>query len=78
MDDTGLTVVLQGVRVVGVPVATKDFKRDFLQELVDEEPAELETVLIPMQDAQASFRIFCILTPSRLSHLLCTIPPSIT
>ena len=78
MDDTGLTVVIQGVRVVGVPVATKYFKRDFSEELVDEEPAKLETVLVLMEDAQANFWIFRRLAPSRLSYLLCTVPPSIT
>ena len=78
MDDTGLTVVLQGMRVVGVLVATKYFKRDFLQELVDEKPAELETVLVSMEDAQASFWIFRLLASSRLSYLFCIVPPSIT
>ena len=32
MDNTGLTVVRQGVRVVGVPVGTEHFKRNSLQE----------------------------------------------
>ena len=32
MDTTGLTVVRQGMRVVGVPVGTLQFQRDFLQE----------------------------------------------
>ena len=31
MDTTGLTVVRQRVRVVGVPVGTEQFQRDFLQ-----------------------------------------------
>ena len=41
MDNTGLTVVRQGMRVVGVHVGTEQFKRDFLQEVVHGEPAEL-------------------------------------
>ena len=32
MDTTGLTVVREGMRVVGVPVGTEQFQRDFLQE----------------------------------------------
>ena len=43
------------MRVVGVPVGTEQFKRDFLQEAVDGEPAELVRALDPMEDAQASF-----------------------
>ena len=31
LDTTGLTVVRQGMRVVGVPVGTEQFQRDFLQ-----------------------------------------------
>ena len=32
MDNTGLTVVLQGMRVVGVPVGTEQVQLDFLEE----------------------------------------------
>ena len=78
MDTTGLTVVRQGMRVVGVPVGTKQFQRDFLQEAVNEEPAELVRALVPMEDAQASFQILRLSATSRLSHLLRTVPPSIT
>ena len=35
MDNTGLTVIRQGMRVVGVPVGTEQFKHDFLQEAVN-------------------------------------------
>ena len=66
MDTTGLTVVRQGMRVVGVPVGTEQFQRDLLQEAVNGEPAELVRTLVPMEDAQASFQI-----------LLRTVPPSI-
>ena len=55
MNTTGLTVVRQGMRVVGVPVGTEQFQRDFLQEAVNGEPAELVRALVPMEDAQASF-----------------------
>ena len=78
MDTTGLTVVQQGMRVVGVPVGTEQFQRDFLQEAVNEEPAELVRALVPMEDAQASFQILRLSATSRLSHLLRTVPPSIT
>ena len=57
MDTTELTVVRQGMRVVGVPVGTEQFERDFLQEAFRGEPAELVRVLVPMEDAQASFQI---------------------
>ena len=78
MDTTGLTVVRQGMRVVGVPVGTEQFQRDFLQEVVNGEPAELVRALVPMEDAQASFQILRLSATSRLSHLLRTVPPSIT
>ena len=55
MDNAELTVVRQGMRVVGDPVGTEQFKCDFLQEAVDGEPAELVRALGPMEDAQASF-----------------------
>ena len=78
MDTTGLTVVRQRMRVVGVPVGTEQFQRDFLREAVNGEPAELVRVLVPMEDAQASFQILRLSASSRLSHLLRTVPPSIT
>ena len=77
MDTTGLTVVRQGMRVVGVPIGTEQFQRDFLQEAVNGEPAELVRVLVPVEDAQASFQILRLSATSRLSHLLQTVPPSI-
>ena len=77
MDTTGLTVVRQGMRVVGVPVGTEQFQRDFLQEAVNGEPAELVRALVPMEDAQASFQILRLSATSRFSHLLRTVrPPS--
>ena len=78
MDTTGLTVVRQGMKVVGVPVGTEQFQRGFLQEAVNGEPAELVRALVPMEDAQASFHILRLSATSRLSHLLRTVPPSIT
>ena len=70
MDNTGLTVVRQGMKVVIVPVGAEKFKRGFLEEAVDGEPAELVRALVPMEDAQASFHIFCISATSCLLHLL--------
>ena len=55
MNTLGLTVVRQGMRVVGVPVGTEQFQRDFLQEAVNGETAKLVRALVPMEDAQASF-----------------------
>ena len=78
MDTTGIMVVRQGIRVVGVPVGTEQFQRDFLQEAVNGEPAELVRALVPMEDAQASFQILRLSATSRLSHLLLTVPSSIT
>ena len=78
LDYTGLTVVRQGMRVVGVPVGTEQFKRDFSQEAVNGEPADLVRALVPMEDAQASFQILRLSAISLLSHLLRTVPPSIT
>ena len=67
---TGLTVVRQGMRVVEVPVGTEQFQRDFLQEAINGEPAELVRALVPMENAQASFEILRLSDTSRLSHLL--------
>ena len=78
IDDTELTVVPQQMRVVGVPVGTEHFKRDFLQEVVNGEPAELVRGLVSMEDAQASFQTLRLSAAPRLSHLLRTVPPSIT
>ena len=78
IDNIGLTVVRQGMGIVGVPVGTEQFQRDFLQEAVNGEPAELVKALVPMEDAQASFQILRLSATSRLSLLLRTAPPSIT
>ena len=78
MGTTGLTLVQQGMGVVGVPVRTEQFQRDFLQKAVNGEPAELVRALVPREDAQASFQILRLSVTSRLSHLLRTVPPSIT
>ena len=78
MDNTALTVVRQGMRVVGVPIGTYQFKRDFLQEAVNREPVELVRALVPMEDVQARFQILRLSATSYLSHLLRTVPPSIT
>ena len=63
---------------MGVPVGTEQFQRDFLQETVNGEPAELVRALVPMEDAQASFHILRLSATPRLSHLLRTVPPSMT
>ena len=78
MDTTGLAVVRQGMRVVGVPVGTEQFQSDFLQEAVSGEPAELVREPVPMENTQGSFQSLRLSAPSRLSHLLQTVPPSIT
>ena len=76
-DDTDLTVVQQGMRVVGVPNGTENFKRDFLQDVVNGEPDELVRALVPRDDTQASFWILGL--PASLpSHLVSTVPHSIT
>ena len=61
---------------MGVPRGTEQFQRDFLQEAVNGEPAELVRALVPMEDAQASFHILRLSATSCLSHLLRTFPPS--
>ena len=62
----------------GVPVGTEQFQRDCLQEAVNRKPAQLVRALFPMEDARASFQILRISATSGLSHLLRTVPPSIT
>ena len=61
------------MRVVRVPVRTEQF-----QEVVKEEPADLVRALVPIEDAQASFHILRQSAACCLSHLLRTIPPSMT
>ena len=79
MDTIGLMVVRQGMRVVAVPVETRQFQCCSLQETVNREPAELVRALVPMGDAQASFQILRLSATSLLSHFLRrTVPPSIT
>ena len=78
VDTAGSTVVRQGMRVGGVSVGTEQFQRNFLQEEFNGEPAELVRAPVPMEDAQASFQILRLSATSRLSHLLRTVPPSIT
>ena len=63
---------------MGVLVGTEQFQRDLLQEAVNGKPAELVRALVPMEDAQASFQVLRLFTTSRLSHLLRTVPLSIT
>ena len=63
---------------MGVPVGTEQFQRDFLQEAVNGEPVELVRALVLMGDVQATFQILRLSATSRLSHLLRTVPPSIT
>ena len=55
-----------------------NFQCDFLQEAVNGEPTDLEGALFPMEYAQASFQILHLSATSRLSHLLRTVPLSIT
>ena len=50
IDGTGLTVVRQGMRAVGVPVGIDHFKRDFLQEVLNGETVELVRARVPMGD----------------------------
>ena len=78
MDTAGLTVVRQEMRVVGVPVGTEQFQRDFLQEAVNGEQDELVRALVPVEDAQASFQILRLSATSRPLHLLRTVSLSIT
>ena len=75
MDNTGLTVIRQGMGVVGVRVRTEQFKRNFLQEVVNGEPAKLVRALVPMEDAQEGFQVLRLSATSRLSHLIRTVPP---
>ena len=56
------------MRVVGVPVGTEEFQRDFSQEAVNGEPTELVRALVPMEDAQASFQILR-LSATSASHI---------
>ena len=63
---------------MGVPVGTEQFQRDFLQGVVNGESAELVRALVLMDDAQTSFQILHLSATPHLSHLLRTVPISIT
>ena len=63
---------------MGAPVGREQFKRDFLQEAVNVEPADHVRTLVLMEDAQTSFQILRLSAASRLSYLLRTVPPYIT
>ena len=78
VDSIGPTVVGQEMRVAEVPVGTEQFKRDFVKEAVNGEPAEQVRALVLMDNTQASFQILRPSAVSRLSHLLRKVPPSIT
>ena len=78
MDSIGLTVVGQGMKVVGVPVGIEQFKQDFVKKAVNGELAEPVRTLVPIDDAQASFKLLRLPAVSRLSHLFRIVPPSIT
>ena len=67
MDSTGLGVVRQGMRVVGVPTV-------FLQEVLHGKSAELARATVAMEDAGASVHILHLSAVSRLSHILHTVP----
>ena len=43
---------------MGVPVGTQQFQRDFLQEAVNEDPAELVRALVPMEDGPSELSDF--------------------
>ena len=58
-------------------MGTEQFQRDFVQEVVYEEPAKLLRALVSMEDAQASIQILRLSAVSRLSYLLHAVPPSI-
>ena len=66
MDTTELTVVRQGMRIVGVPVGTEQVQRDFLQEAVNGEPAEFVRALVPMEGCPSglsNFASICHFSP---------------
>ena len=57
---------------------SRTFSEGFLQEMVHGEPAKLVRALVQIEDAQTSFQILHLCAVSHLSHLLRTVPPSIT
>ena len=59
-------------------MGTGQFKRDFVKEAINGEPAEIVRALVPIDGAQAGFQILRLSAVSRLSHLFRTVPPSIT
>lgn len=68
------------MRVLRVSVGTEQFKFFWrvLYEPLNGELAELVRALFSMKDARARFQTLRLSTVSRLSHLFCTISPSIT
>lgn len=68
----GLTVVEQGMGFVGEPVGLNS--QLGCRGAVNVESAELERVLVPLDDAQAIFQVLRLSPVSNLSHLLHTAP----
>ena len=60
-------------------IGTEQFKRDFLQEVANGEPAELVRVLVPMEYTQASSQSLNLYLPFPARHTLARFcPPSPT
>lgn len=68
-DTTGHTVVEQEMRVVGVLVGAEQFKGDLFIETFNGDSAELTRTLLPMGDAQGSFKVLSLSDFSCLSYL---------
>ncbi|CAB1119293.1 unnamed protein product [Ectocarpus sp. CCAP 1310/34] len=74
----GLSVAEGGMPVVGIPVGTEEFQRNFVSKIARGDPAELILRLATLDDPQASYQLLRLSGVPRLFHLLRTIAPSIT
>lgn len=57
VDNIGLAIVEEVMRVVGVPVGTEQLKRNSVNEEENGEPAGILRALVPIDDALESFQI---------------------
>ncbi|CAB1112857.1 unnamed protein product [Ectocarpus sp. CCAP 1310/34] len=74
----GLSVAEGGMPVVGIPVGTEEFQRNFVSKIARGDPAELILRLATLDDPQASYQLLRLSGVPRLFQLLRTIAPSIT
>lgn len=68
----------KGIRIVGLPISTRDYQRRYISDLVRKEPAALVSVLAPSEGTQARHQILHLSATSKLPFLLKILLPEVT